>query len=65
VFWRAKLERNKLRDRLVNSTLTKSGWRVLRIWQHELTRKAEERLMLRIGACLVKRSLQTKRKNTG
>lgn len=35
-FWKAKLERNKTRDRFVNKTLRNTGWRVLRIWQHEL-----------------------------
>jgi DNA mismatch endonuclease, patch repair protein len=35
-FWRKKLVRNKTRDRLVNRTLKAKGWRVLRIWQHEL-----------------------------
>jgi DNA mismatch endonuclease (patch repair protein) len=39
-FWAEKLTRNRRRDRLVKRTLTKSGWRVLRIWQHELKHEA-------------------------
>ena len=35
-FWRKKLGRNKGRDHLVNRTLRAKGWRVLRVWQHEL-----------------------------
>ena len=35
-FWQRKLEGNILRDRLVKRRLTRLGWRVLRIWQHEL-----------------------------
>jgi len=35
-FWRRKFAANKARDLLVNRTLRKSGWRVLRIWEHEL-----------------------------
>ena len=35
-FWRGKIERNKERDRLVNKTLENKGWKVVRIWQHEL-----------------------------
>ena len=35
-FWRRKLTGNKLRDRLVNRTLRHQGWRVVRIWEHEL-----------------------------
>jgi DNA mismatch endonuclease (patch repair protein) len=35
-FWSAKLERNRARDRAVNRALRRSGWKVIRIWQHEL-----------------------------
>jgi DNA mismatch endonuclease (patch repair protein) len=35
-FWTSKLVRNKKRDRRVGRELAKLGWRVLRIWQHEL-----------------------------
>lgn len=47
-FWQAKLARNVARDRLVIRTLRKQGWRVLRIWEHELTRKYEKRLLARL-----------------
>lgn len=47
-FWEKKLLRNKDRDRLVTRTLKKSGWRVLRIWQHELTASAQARCVSRI-----------------
>jgi len=35
-FWRKKLDGNQTRDRLVTRTLRKRGWRVLRIWEHDL-----------------------------
>jgi G:T-mismatch repair DNA endonuclease (very short patch repair protein) len=35
-FWKKKLAGNKTRDRMVNRTLRRSGWRVIRIWEHEL-----------------------------
>ena len=35
-FWRKKFARNKARDRLVTRALRRAGWRVLRIWEHEL-----------------------------
>jgi len=35
-FWRRKISRNQTRDRLVNQTLRRAGWRVLRIWEHTL-----------------------------
>jgi DNA mismatch endonuclease (patch repair protein) len=36
------------RDRLVNRTLRRMGWRVLRIWEHELALKNKSRLLRRI-----------------
>jgi DNA mismatch endonuclease, patch repair protein len=35
-FWLKKLTSNQTRDRLVVRTLRSRGWRVLRIWEHEL-----------------------------
>lgn len=35
-FWAQKISRNQDRDRLVNLTLRKSGWKVVRIWEHAL-----------------------------
>jgi DNA mismatch endonuclease (patch repair protein) len=51
-FWRAKLARNQARDRLVTRTLRRAGWRVLRVWEHELTRKRELRLLKRLQRAL-------------
>ena len=47
-FWRKKFARNIARDRLVTRTLRREGWRVLRIWEHELAGKNEARLLRRI-----------------
>lgn len=35
-YWNAKICRNRNRDRGVKMRLQKEGWRVLRIWEHEL-----------------------------
>lgn len=35
-FWQSKINSNVKRDRIVNRELRKNGWRVLRIWEHEL-----------------------------
>jgi DNA mismatch endonuclease (patch repair protein) len=51
-FWQKKLRRNKERDRLVTRNLRRTGWRVLRIWEHELARKNETRLLNRIRRTL-------------
>jgi len=47
-FWRKKLAANRDRDRLVTRTLRARGWRVLRIWEHELRRANEARLIARL-----------------
>ena len=45
-FWAAKLDRNVKRDRLVNRTLRKAGWTVIRIWQHAVTNSRQLRRKL-------------------
>jgi DNA mismatch endonuclease (patch repair protein) len=47
-FWLTKISKNQARDRLVNRGLRKAGWRVLRIWEHDLTRKRALRTLGRI-----------------
>jgi len=42
-FWRRKLTANKLRDRLVNQTLRRAGWRVMRIWECALAGRSATR----------------------
>jgi len=37
-YWDAKVAGNIARDRHVNRTLRRQGWRVVRIWEHELRR---------------------------
>lgn len=40
-FWREKIERNIKRDRRYGIRLKKDGWKVLRIWEHELNKGFE------------------------
>lgn len=35
-FWRTKLQANRARDAQVNSELRRRGWRVLRLWEHQM-----------------------------
>jgi DNA mismatch endonuclease (patch repair protein) len=51
-FWQDKLAANRTRDRLVNRTLRTMGWKVLRIWEHELTKQNERRLLARLRRML-------------
>lgn len=41
-FWRDKIERNRARDRKTFAHLRKKGWRVLRVWEHEVKNRPEE-----------------------
>lgn len=47
-FWDTKRETNQARDRRQSRLLEAAGWRVLRIWEHELTRRNESRLIARL-----------------
>lgn len=35
-FWTAKIARNRERDGQVNESLKRLGWKVLRLWEHEV-----------------------------
>jgi DNA mismatch endonuclease (patch repair protein) len=37
-FWDRKFEKNRRRDKLVNRLLKREGWRVFRVWEHEVER---------------------------
>lgn len=40
-YWKNKIERNKKRDEEVNKKLRKSGWKVIRIWEHSIKHNIE------------------------
>lgn len=48
-FWETKLARNQARDRFVTRALRSQGWRVLRVWEHELAKKNEKKLAARLS----------------
>ena len=49
LFWLAKITGNKARDRRVNRTLRTKGWKVIRVWEHELRRRDEAKLIRRLS----------------
>mgnify|MGYP001002978315 CR=1 FL=1 len=51
-FWKRKFARNKARDRLVARSLRNAGWRVLRVWEHELAQRNQARLLTRLMRAL-------------
>ena len=40
-FWKKKIERNVERDREVSKHYRKIGWRIIRIWEHEIKKDAD------------------------
>jgi DNA mismatch endonuclease, patch repair protein len=38
-FWKNKYAVNRARDRRVNRVLRKDGWRIIRIWEHDLIKR--------------------------
>lgn len=40
-FWKSKLRDNRRRDRQQDEVLTDAGWRVIRVWEHEISADLE------------------------
>ena len=47
-FWREKFRRNRARDRRDTRRLRREGWRVVRLWEHELKPKARPGLLAKL-----------------
>lgn len=45
-FWRSKINTNTLRDRRNDTDLMNAGWRVIRLWECEIRRKASQEAAL-------------------
>jgi DNA mismatch endonuclease (patch repair protein) len=43
-FWAEKIERNVSRDRKTNASLKKNGWKVIRIWEHDVGIKSVKKI---------------------
>jgi DNA mismatch endonuclease, patch repair protein len=43
-WWEAKLARNRERDRATDAALTEAGWLVVRVWEHEQSVDAADRV---------------------
>jgi len=37
-YWEAKIARNKKRDRAVNAYYKNRGWKIIRIWEHDVNK---------------------------
>lgn len=50
-FWRKKIERNMLRDKCVTRNLRRSGWTVLRVWEHAIE-KTPDKVVRKLSAAV-------------
>jgi DNA mismatch endonuclease (patch repair protein) len=50
-FWQQKIEKNRQRDRKNFAKLRRSGWRVVRLWKHQVKEEIEE-CLIKIEAAL-------------
>jgi DNA mismatch endonuclease (patch repair protein) len=48
MFWVQKIIRNVKRDRRYRAELKANGWRILRVWEHELNKKNRDETLERI-----------------
>jgi len=53
-YWTAKMRRNVARDKRTRRELRRSGWRVMVIWECQISPKREDRLRAKIVAFLEK-----------
>ena len=53
-YWAGKISRNVSRDRRISGRLRRQGWRVLRIWEHQIE-KCPRKALEKVTAALEKR----------
>ncbi|NTW26871.1 MAG: very short patch repair endonuclease [Candidatus Moranbacteria bacterium] len=53
-FWSEKIERNRNRDKEVSKHYKKLGWKVLRIWEHDLKNDLNKTINKLISSIVVK-----------
>jgi DNA mismatch endonuclease Vsr len=41
-YWKTKISNNIKRDKLVNKTLKKQGWKVIRIWEYDIKHRLDK-----------------------
>jgi len=55
-YWKKKIQKNRERDKLVNKTLKKEGWRVIRFWESNI-KKDKNKIVDKIVKILYENSL--------
>lgn len=63
IFWAKKIIRNVKRDRRYRKALAEQGWKIMRVWEHELSKKNRQDTLLRIEQFLGEDNLKAKEKH--
>ncbi len=50
-FWRVKIRQNRERDADTNKRLEDAGWKVIRVWEHEDSEDASEKIYSIVRKC--------------
>jgi DNA mismatch endonuclease, patch repair protein len=53
-WWTEKISANRERDARQSRLLRQRGWRVIRVWEHDVARRGVQRIVARVGRCLEK-----------
>jgi DNA mismatch endonuclease (patch repair protein) len=65
-YWLKKIDRNKKQSQLVNKTLRVDGWKLIRIWEHELVKfRKIDKLLSKVASAINEGGLLVKKGNLG
>jgi len=53
-YWGPKLERNQQRDETTSAELKRQGWRVIRVWEHDI-QLCPQKVLRRIASAIERR----------
>ena len=53
VYWQDKIETNIKRDKKTFAKLRRDGWKVMRVWEHNLTKRRRDLTLVRVKDFLV------------
>lgn len=62
-YWRDKIKGNMCRDRTINQVMRRTGWKVLRIWEHSLRTpwQVAEQIVSQLSNARIERKAATKK----
>ncbi|MCK5140161.1 MAG: very short patch repair endonuclease [Thermodesulfovibrionia bacterium] len=52
-YWQTKIDRNKKRDKEVNTSLRGEGWKIIRLWEYDIKRNIDKCINKLLKAIMV------------